>query len=489
MFRPASLLALPLALLAAACGSGEKGALEIAIVGTAKAPFESGLRLSVAGQHVHAATTEGLVSLDPSGLVAPALAERWIVTDDGRSYIFRLREGTWADGSDLTAESAQRELRQVVRSLSGTSLGLDLEQVSEIRAMAQRVLEIRLKGPMPEFLQLLAQPELGIPRRREGAGPMGLKDEDGVAVLTLRPPSSLGLPEPEGWESGVRGLRVTGLSFEQAIARFYDGDFDVVLNGRIEALPLVRTGALSRSYIRLDPAIGLFGLMVRRADGFLDSPERREAVAMAIDRSGVMAPFNLGDWAPTTRLVASGLAADNGTIGERWGDMSLAGRWQTASARVAAWQREHGGKPVELTLDLPAGPGSDLLFESLAGDLAGAGITLRRAKQGSQGQLYLLDRVARYADARWFLNQFNCKLRRGVCSADADFLVSEAVTSTDPAERVNLLSEAEAELTRLNAFIPLGQPVRWSLVRAEASGYEPNRWAFHALPPMAVIPR
>jgi len=488
MFRTLRLAGLSLALIAAACGS-EDGALEVAIIGAEQGPFENGVRLSVAGQHVRAATTEGLVALDPSGQVVPALAERWIVTEDGRSYIFRLRDGTWPDGSPLTGATAARELRVVLQRLSGTSLGLDLEAIAEVRAMAQRVVEVRLKGAMPDFLQLLAQPELGLRKNSQGSGPMALARDGETAVLTMKSPESRGLPEQEGWQSRFRSLRVSGLAAEDAIERFYDGELDVVLNGRIETLPLVRTAPLSRSYAQPDPAIGLFGLMVRRSEGFLDSPERREAVAMAIDRDGLMAPFNLGGWTPTTRLVASGLPADLGTIGERWQEMSLAARWNTASARVAAWKAERGADKVELSIELPEGPGSALLFESLGGDLAGAGITLVRARPGQQGQLYLFDRVARYAGAGWFLGQFACSLRRGICSESADALARKALSAADPAESAALFAEAEAELTALNGFIPLGQPVRWSLVRAGFSGYAPNPWVFHSLPPMAVIPR
>lgn len=481
--------ALPIALMLSACGSEEKGALEIAVIGSENGPFEEGTRLSLAGQNIRAATAEGLVGHDPSGQVAPALAERWIVTEDGRSYIFRLRDSDWPNGGELTAESVVAELQRVVRELAGTSLGYDLAQISEIRAMAQRVVEIRLKGPMPDFLQLLAQPELGLRREGVGNGPMTMSREEGTAILAMMPPEAMGLPPRENWQDNTRVLRVRGMPAEQAVSGFYDGTYDLVLNGRIETLPLVRTGALSRSYARLDPAIGLFGLMVRRTSGFLDDPVRREAVAMAIDREGIMTPFNLGDWAPTTRLVAPGMQGDLGTIGERWTEMTLASRWETASRRVAAWRAENGGREVRLTIELPEGPGSDILFDSLAGDLSGAGITLIRTEAGSRGQLYLLDRTARYAGVRWFLNQFNCGLRRGVCSADADFLVSEAVASNDPAEQVALLAEAEAELTRTNAFIPLGQPVRWSLVGSAVTGFEPNRWNFHSLPHLATIPR
>src|SRR5262245_58697436 len=139
MLRAIRLIGLPLALFATACGDGDDGALDVAIIGTPQAPFETGIRLSTAGQYVRAATAEGLVGFDPLGQVAPGLAERWIVTEDGASYIFRLRDGTWADGSALTAQSVERELRRVIARLAGTSLGLDLEQVAQVRAMAQRV--------------------------------------------------------------------------------------------------------------------------------------------------------------------------------------------------------------------------------------------------------------------------------------------------------------------------------------------------------------
>jgi ABC-type transport system substrate-binding protein len=489
MLRAFRLFGLPLALLATACGSGDEGALEVEIIGTPQGPFESGVRLSTAGQYVRAATAEGLVGFDSLGQVAPGLAERWIVTEDGASYIFRLRDGEWADGSPLTAQSVERELRRTIARLGGTSLGLDLEQIAQVRAMAQRVVEIRLKGPMPDFLQLLAQPELGLTKGGKGSGPMSLTREDAAALLRLNSPESRGLPQEQGWEADVRELTVRSLPARQAIERFYAGEADVVLGGRIETLPLVRTAPLARSYAQPDPALGLFGLMVRRAEGFLETPERREAIAMAIDRDGLMAPFSLGGWNPTTRLVASGLAADLGTIGERWQDMNQAARWQAAAARVAAWKAQAGADKVEVTLELPDGPGSDLLFQTLAADLGEAGITLVRAKPGERGELYLFDRVARYAAARWFLNQFNCRLRVGICSEAADTLVRESVTAADPAERAALLAEAEAELTRLNAYIPLGPPVRWSLVRAGVTGYEPNAWVFHSLPAMAVIPR
>ena len=152
-------------------------------------------------QHVRAATHEGLVALDPAGQVIPAIAERWIVTDDAMSYIFRLRDSAWPDGEEITADDVQRELRGIIARLEGTSLGLDLAKVNDVRARTGRVVEVRLSGPMPEFLRLLAQPELGFAERGSGAGtgPMIMwRDDDlGLARLSALPPEARGLPARE----------------------------------------------------------------------------------------------------------------------------------------------------------------------------------------------------------------------------------------------------------------------------------------------------
>src|SRR5687768_13987579 len=165
----------------AGCWRSDEGAVEVAFIDTPEGLFANGLRLSLGAQHLRAATGTGLVALDAQGDVIPALADRWIVTDDGRSFIFRLRDGAWPDGRELTAESARTALSETIRALRGTSLGLDLAPIEEVRAMAGRVVEIRLSAPVPTLLQLLAQPELALVRGVGGSGDM-LLDRDGATA-------------------------------------------------------------------------------------------------------------------------------------------------------------------------------------------------------------------------------------------------------------------------------------------------------------------
>jgi oligopeptide transport system substrate-binding protein len=477
-----------LALALGGCGSSD-GPLAVAFIDSEDELFERGLRLSYGGQVVRAATGSGLVTLDAGGEVAPALADRWIVADEGRSYIFRLRDGEWPDGTDLTGESARDSLRRAIRELRGTSLGLDLAPVSEVRAMAGRVVEIRLTTPMPDFLRLLAQPELALSHGGFPSGPMTLEREDGkaAAVLAFRPPEQRGLPSETNWQEYVRPLAISALDVRSALAAFEEGEVEVVLGGRLGGWPLADPGPLSRGTRRLDPAIGLFGLLVRRESGFLARVENREALAMAIDRTALLAPFNIAGWAPTTRVVPAPIAAEGAA--ERWDGIEIERLRGEARRRVQAWAAGAGnGEGPVLTIGLAQEPGNVGLFNELARQWGEIGVTLRRVEEG-EGDLVLVDSVARYAEPRWFLNQFHCSLRRGACVAEADQEVRAAISETDSEARAGSIARAEAMLTAANIYIPLAMPLRWSLVRGDVAGYFPNAWAWHPLPDMATIPR
>ena len=83
-------------------------------------------------------------------------ADRWIVTDDGLSFIFRLRDGTWLDSAPLSGENARDALRAALAGLRGTALALDLDAVEDVRAMAGRVVEV---GPSSAKIVLLTDGE------------------------------------------------------------------------------------------------------------------------------------------------------------------------------------------------------------------------------------------------------------------------------------------------------------------------------------------
>lgn len=481
MARLPGIIALAAASFLAACGAADdESAVGVALIGEADDLFERGLRIPPPAQQIRAATAEGLVALDETGEIVPALAERWIVTDDGLSYIFRLRNSDWPDGKPITAEQVRDLFRRTLRDLAGTSLALDLAPVSEVRAMTGRVIEIRLASQMPDFLQLLAQPELGMIRNGRGAGPMALEKHGAAARLALLPPEARGLPTREDWREGTRALAVRALGARAAVAAFREGEVDLVLGGTLADLPLADVGPLSRGTVRLDAAQGLLGLRVLRAEGLLAEPARREALAMAIERETLLGPFNIAGWLPSTR-IAPGAAA--GDAPERWADLPIEARRAQAARRIAGYA---GDKTLRVAL--PPGPGADLLLRELAADWQAVGVSAVRARAGEAADLELLDVLARFGGRRWYLNQFACRVRRALCSPEADELVRAAAREADPVARGTMLADAEARLTAQQGYIPLGAPVRWSLVRGQIEGFAENRWAVHPLLPLALGP-
>lgn len=481
-------LMLMLAFVAVACSKVGDGPVQVVVIGDSSALQTAGPRLSPAAQVIRAATVEGLVGFDAEGRVVPGLADRWIVTEDGRNYIFRLRDGTWPDNSRITAETAAAALRRSLAALRGTALGLDLSPIEEVRVMADRVIEVDLVAPMPDLLTLLAQPELGLIRDRRGSGPMALRRDGGQAVLSLISPEQRGLPAQVDFAERARPLNVVFLPAEKAVARFNDGYADVVLGGGIDSLTLANVSGLSRGNVQLDPVIGLFGLMVDNDKGFLENPSNREALAMTIDREGLLGSFNIGGWQPTTRIVSADVEDDLGTVGERWLGMTLSERRAVAAKRVASWNAS-GQSPVTLRLAMPAGPGSVLVFDRLKGDMAAIGVSLQMVGEREKADLRLVDSVARYGRATWFLNQLTCTVERVACSPVGDDRLAEARRAIDPQQRAALLAEAEAEITAANGYIPIARPLRWSMVRSRVTGFGLNPWGWHPLPPLAMLPR
>ena len=187
--------------------------------------------------------------------------------------------------------------------------------------------------------------------------------------------------------------------------------------------------------------------------------------------------------------MAPALPGDPGYIVERWEGRTIEENRAVAAARVASWRRANGGQDARLTLALDRAPGFDMLFSELAAQLGAIGVRLERLPANRPADLVLVDRVARHDDPRWFLNQFNCSLRNGMCDSDADTLVADALAAAEPAARAALLAQAEASITSANVYIPFGSPLRFSLVRSNVEGFEANAWAFHPLPQLAVIPR
>lgn len=479
-------LALCAVMMLTACSfAGDEDHVRAVVIDDRKARINPvGTRLNYASSTMRTAIARGLVGLDEDGRVVPALAARWIITDDGLSYIFRLGEAKWDDGRQVTSERIARLLTERFDELKNSRLRDDIEIVDEVISMTGRVIEIRLKAPNPNFLQFLAQPEFGLFRAGHGAGPMRLVDEEnGMKLGVFEEPSRI----TEEDEEDDRWVLLNREPAAQAIARFDAGYVDVVLNGRFYHLPLIDQSRIDLNSLQLDPIAGLFGLRFVSAEGFWTVPENREVLSMAIDRPALLTSFpSVTAWKIRQKIVPESLDVEGINARPDWFSMTMQDRREFARSHVRGWKATEGD--IEpLTIGLPDAPGADILFLRIRSDLQRVGLDARRVGMDDDAMAKLIDEVASYDSARWFLSQLTCK-QTPVCLNDADTKLAEADAATNLEIKARLYAEVEQDLVGHYNYIPLGVPVRWSLARPGQRGFSVNPRGWHPLNPLVGIP-
>ena len=460
----------------AGCDRQHQGAVSVAVIGETPKIVDPAARALAQPEAVLLNNVaQGLVRFDARGQVEPGLAERWNVSDDGLSYIFRLASAEWSGGGKITARQVARILRQSIGANSNNSLKDTLGAVDEIVAMTDRVLEVRLKAPRPNLLQLLAQPEFALVREGQGSGPFRIEDQrlpGGALQLERR------VTVPDGEEDRTEELTLVGSAAPNAVRRFIAGDVDLVLGGTFADLPYTRGADLARNSLRFDPVAGLFGLAPARRGGPLADPELRRLLAQSIDRDALLLAFDVPGLVGRGTLLEAGLEGVPDPVAPPWLSFPIGDR---RPELIAAADRLFGAdeRPV-LRIALPEGPGAQLLFNRLTADWGLLGIRLERAAKAQPTDLQLIDAVAPSASPAWFLRQFRCEVAP-ICVADAQPLLDAARAAPVAAQRAALLAEAARLMDEEQVFIPIAAPIRWALVSGRIEGFAGNRFARHTL--------
>lgn len=401
MKAPSILIIMAAGLLAGCHGGSDNGRITVSQIG------EQPEKAAIA-----AATSEGLVRLDREGQVIPGAAARWAILDDGLDYIFRID-----DAAGVSAPAVARRLRESLRRHQRDPDFAALGPIESIEGVTGTVVEIRLSAPQPDLLPLLARPEFTVggitdfKTGRHGGNPILLDarpGEDAPASILLRTE-----------RAGV------------AVARFQEGESELVTGGTFNNLPVARAARPDRKSLRFDPATGLFGFAIRNA-GLAATV--RTALSLAIDRDRIVAGIGAPGHAKATTIAGSSIEPP---LPER---------------RASALALLHG-QSAHIRVAMPRGPGAHLLFAFVAQDWAKVGISVEMVDlQARNADLVLVDRVAPPAT----LAPLACALSAGC----------------NPRDRLALINPP---------FIPVGAPVRWSLVAPSLDLFTENGLAAHPL--------
>jgi peptide/nickel transport system substrate-binding protein len=96
---------------------------------------------------------ENLLSRDPkTGEPIPMLAERWRVTDGGRTWTFTLRKGVrFHDGSEVTAEDVKYTFAAIARDGSANSLSPEFRLIKSMEIEDKYTIAVRFDKPFVTF--------------------------------------------------------------------------------------------------------------------------------------------------------------------------------------------------------------------------------------------------------------------------------------------------------------------------------------------------
>ena len=340
----------------------------------------------------------GLTRLDEDGKPYASLAESWTVSDDGRTYIFRLRSGlAFSDGSPLEADDVRRSWLRVLdpatHSTAPDVLTL-IDGAAErlaggpeggvgIDAPDARTLVVHLKHAAAYFTAIAATPTaFVVPRDATGSddawqsvngfvgsGPYVASGTDGTDLILRANDRYVAGPPPIAevrWITDLDGDSVTAFADDQADLLGI-GSFDAgwIAFDRDLGPALYQSAALGVQFFGFDTTRPPFNdARVRRA--FSLALDRPRLVANSEGSSGTPAstvvppalwPDAMEDDHETDLAEARSLLDEAGYADRtRLGTITVNGSGLGVSPAVAVWEEELGAQ-----IDIEAMEFSDYL--------------------------------------------------------------------------------------------------------------------------------
>ena len=452
---------------------------------------------------------ETLVTYDESSTLIPALAERWEISPDRRSYRFVLAAGVvFSDGMPLTASdvvgSLERVLEPRTRSqgaeyfrgirgarefVTGTAT-----HVAGLTALDTGTLAIELAEPDPLFLHKLAlmfaavvpaalAQRLGddFTSQPIGSGPFVLREwRRGERIVLARNPRyrRSDLPYLDGIveQIGVN-QQLAWLMFESGeldVAQIPPADFPAVMRDPARAEQAIHATTLTTAYL---------GLNCRMPP--LDDRRVRQALNYAVNRAEVIALLN-GRGIPARGIVPPNLPGYHG-------DFPGYGFDPTKARALLAEAGHAQGFATELWTQ---GADTDVkIAQKIQQDLAKIGVDLgiklvawspflEAIRQPRTVPIFDLGWSADFPDPSNFLDvlfhssRWDANNHTFYANPTVDRLLDRARTLADEVERVHLYAEAERLIVEDAPAIFLYHPITYVIRHPRVHGY-----AIHAFLP------
>ena len=461
---------------------------------------------------------EGLVMEDPSGAYISGAAESWSLSEDAKTYVFKMREnGKWSNGDVVTAEDFVYGLRRSVdpATLSNYSsmlypiknardivLGKRSSETLGVRANGPTTLIIELEEPTPYFLSLLTHSTTYATHRpsveKFGARftrPGNLVGNGAFKLEEWRVQSHIKLVRnTEYWDNKNTTLEEVYYypidDVNSSFKRYRAQELDFTETVLAEQLPWIRQ--CLPGDLKISPYFGSYYYGFNNTQPpFKNKPKLRTALSMAVDRN-VITDIILGaGQIPAYSLVPS--VKTFKAVPANWSQWTQEQRNQEAQRLYseAGFSKE---KPLEVEILYNTSDNHKRIALAIAAmwkQTLGVKTTLRnqewkvfletrRLKQGTQ--VYRAGWIGDYDDPYTFsqlLHSENEMNHPGYSSEEYDELINLAATKNAGESRLDVLRQAEKAMLEDMPIIPIYFYVSQHLIKPRVSGLEGNVMDHH----------
>ena len=231
---------------------------------------------------------EGLTAEAADGNIIPGAAQSWSVSEDGRTWTFRLRENLrWSDGTPLTAAQFVAGLDAARVEGSQAPYSALLHEVTYTRATDSRTVVLEVTRAVPYLPAVLALP-VAAPQHLATSAGASIIGNGPYRLLRRRPGEKIELERnPHYHSAGAVAIeRVTYLTLEDLnteLNLYRSGELDVtseVPNTQVSWLQQNLPGEL-----HIAPYLSTYGFAFNLAR--MRDRDARVALSMAVDRGQI----------------------------------------------------------------------------------------------------------------------------------------------------------------------------------------------------------
>ncbi|MGQ0697230.1 MAG: peptide ABC transporter substrate-binding protein [Panacagrimonas sp.] len=470
---------------------------------------------------------EGLVTEAPDASLIPGTAESWIISEDLRTYTFKLRKNArWSNGDPVTADDFVAGLRRSADPATGSNYSQILAPIENAEAVIEgklppdqlgadavdaHTLRIRLKGPTPYLLGLLVHAST-YPIHRASLAAHGAQFaqpgklvSNGAYRLAERVIQSHILLERNQhyWDNASttieRAYYVNTEDINSEFKRFRAGELDWTSQIPSSQAAWIRQNMGDQLSTHTYLGVYYYGLNLSKPP-FKDNRPLRQALSLAIDRDIITKKVLRTGEQPATSWVPPGV------IGHRsapamWTGMTREQRL-TEARRLYAEAGYSKDKPARIEIRYNTSDDHKKIATAIAAmwkQWLGVDavlineewkVYLQNRRLKSKTQAFRAGWIGDYNDANSFLEIMLSKHGlndTGWANPVFDKLMESAAVEPDAARRAQLMHDAEAQLLADLPAIPIYFYVTRHMVSPRLVGWQGNIMDHHHVRHMRLL--